>query len=68
MGCKVSDEWTVPLCVTHHRALHAVGDEEKWRKESQIDPVAHATGLLQETRDHAFTVAKAKALILPLPG
>ncbi len=30
MGRKVSDEWTVPLCATHHRALHTVGDEEKW--------------------------------------
>jgi hypothetical protein len=26
---KVSDEWTVPLCATHHRALHTVGDEER---------------------------------------
>ncbi|MCZ6774285.1 MAG: hypothetical protein O7G83_20190, partial [Proteobacteria bacterium] len=30
MGRKVSDEWTVPLCVAHHRALHTVGDEERW--------------------------------------
>ncbi len=25
MGRKVSDEWTVPLCATRHRALHTVG-------------------------------------------
>jgi hypothetical protein len=68
MGRKVSDEWTVPLCATHHRALHTVGDEEKWWKERRIDPVAHAMRLWQETRDQALPVAKAKTLILPLPG
>ncbi len=26
MGRKESDEWTVPLCTTHHRALHAVSE------------------------------------------
>ncbi len=45
MGRKVSDEWTVPLCATHHRALHTVGDEEKWWKERQIDPITHAEKL-----------------------
>ncbi len=45
MGRKVSDEWTVPLCATHHRALHTVGDEEKWWKERQIDPITHAEQL-----------------------
>jgi DNA recombination protein Rad52 len=68
MGRKVSDEWTVPLCATHHRSLHTVGDEKKWWKERQIDPVAHAMRLWQETRDQALPVAKAKDLILPLPG
>jgi hypothetical protein len=27
MGSKVSDEWTVPLCFLHHRALHDAGNE-----------------------------------------
>ena len=36
MGRKVSDEWPVPLCATHHRALHTMGDEEKWWKERGI--------------------------------
>jgi len=44
-GRKVSDEWTVPLCATHHRALHTVGDEEKWWKELGVDPIAHAEQL-----------------------
>jgi len=45
LGRKVSDEWTVPLCSTHHRSLHSVGDEEYWWKERGIDPTAHAVRL-----------------------
>ncbi len=48
MGRKVSDEWTVPLCATHHRALHTVGDEERWWKERQVDPTIHAKQLWRE--------------------
>ncbi len=48
MGRKVSDEWTVPLCATHHRALHTVGDEEKWWKERGINPIIHAAQLWRE--------------------
>jgi DNA recombination protein Rad52 len=50
LGRKVGDEWTVPLCVTHHRALHSVGQEEKWWKDKGIDPIAHAVRLWWETR------------------
>ncbi len=32
----------LPLCATHHRALHTVGDEEKWWKIRAIDPIALA--------------------------
>ena len=42
LGRKVSDEWVVPLCATHHRALHGVGDEQQWWKERGIDPIGHA--------------------------
>ena len=68
MGRKVSDEWAVPLCATHHSSLHTMGDEEKWWKERQTDPVAHAMRLWQEIRNQTMPVAKAKDLILPLPG
>lgn len=27
MGKKTGDEWTIPLCVTHHDMLHRCGDE-----------------------------------------
>jgi hypothetical protein len=50
LGRKVSDEWTVPLCATHHRSLHSVGDEERWWKEKGIDATAHAVRLWWETR------------------
>ena len=50
LGRKVSDEWTVPLCATHHRSLHSVGDEERWWKEKGINATAHAVRLWWETR------------------
>jgi hypothetical protein len=50
LGRKVSDEWVVPLCATHHRALHGVGDEECWWKERGIDPIGHAQILWWTTR------------------
>jgi hypothetical protein len=45
LGSKVSDEWTVPLCFIHHRALHAVGDEELWWQVHAVDAKAEAERL-----------------------
>ncbi|MEE9301811.1 MAG: Rad52/Rad22 family DNA repair protein [Alphaproteobacteria bacterium] len=42
LGLKVSDEWTVPLCLTHHRALHSTGNEETWWQDKKIDPMVEA--------------------------
>ncbi len=53
LGRKVSDEWVVPLCATHHRALHGVGDEKRGWKEMGIEPIGHANRLWYETR-HPF--------------
>ncbi len=50
LGRKVSDEWVVPLCATHHRSLHGVGDEQQWWKERGIDPIGHAQILWWTTR------------------
>ena len=50
LGRKVSDEWVVPLCVTHHRDLHGVGDERRWRKNQRIDPIREAKMLWGESR------------------
>jgi hypothetical protein len=40
MGRKVSDEFTVPLCRTHHRDNHSSGDEVAWWERRAIDPIA----------------------------
>jgi hypothetical protein len=50
LGRRVSDEFTVPLCRSHHRALHRRGNEAKWWKENGIDPIGIAQKLWEETR------------------
>ena len=49
-GRKVSDEFVVPLCRTHHRELHRSGDERSWWKSAGIDPVRTARKLWNKTR------------------
>ncbi|MEE8607533.1 MAG: hypothetical protein V3S55_08015, partial [Nitrospiraceae bacterium] len=69
MGRKVSDEWTVPLCATHHRALHTVGDEEKWWKERGINPIIHAEQLWRERWGETIQQpSRARELISPGPS
>ncbi len=68
MGRRVSDEWAVPLCATRHRALHTVGDEERWWKARRIDPIAKAQRLWQQSRDGAImNLDKAQSPIMPSP-
>ena len=50
LGRKVSDEFVVPLCRTHHRALHRVGNEPGWWKAAGIDPLKVARKLWGQTR------------------
>jgi hypothetical protein len=49
LGRKSSDEFAVPLCRTHHRAVHRSGDEQSWWKASGIDPVRVALKLWKDT-------------------
>lgn len=49
MGSKVSDEWTVPLCAVHHRALHDDGAEEKWWQKQNINAIAEAENLWRQS-------------------
>jgi DNA recombination protein Rad52 len=51
MSNKVSDEWAVPLCFTHHRALHTVGNEEAWWTEKGIDAKAEALRLWRRSHE-----------------
>jgi hypothetical protein len=50
MGRKVSDEYVVPLCRIHHRAVHRVSDEQVWWTQQGIDPVVVARNLWSSTR------------------
>jgi len=45
LGRKVSDEFTVPLCRTHHRDVHRRGDEASWWSEVGIEPLGEARSL-----------------------
>jgi len=49
LGRKVSDEFTVPLCRTHHREVHRCGEEGSWWQKTAIDPLAAARTLWLET-------------------
>jgi DNA recombination protein Rad52 len=49
LSSKVSDEWTVPLCFTHHRALHDAGNEELWWQVHAVDAKAEAERLWRQT-------------------
>jgi ERF superfamily len=50
LGRRVSDEFAVPLCRTHHRVLHSRGDEAAWWKAVKFDPVVVAQRLWEYTR------------------
>jgi len=49
LGCKVSDEFTVPLCRGHHRELHRHGDEAGWWQKLGLDPASAARALWLKT-------------------
>jgi hypothetical protein len=59
LGRKVSDEFTVPLCRTHHREVHRRGNEGSWWRKTGIDPLAAARALWLET--HPLLSAEAAA-------
>ncbi|WP_456802520.1 DUF968 domain-containing protein [Bradyrhizobium sp. USDA 4474] len=45
LGKKVSDEFTVPLCRSHHQALHRHGNERAWWTNLQLEPLQIAKEL-----------------------
>ncbi len=55
LGRKVSDEFTVPLCRGHHRAVHQTGNEPAWWEDLDINAMEIAKGLWEES--HLRTAA-----------
>jgi hypothetical protein len=49
---KVSDEFTVPLCRSHHQALHRHGNEKAWWANLQISPLPIAKELWDGSPAH----------------
>lgn len=39
---KVSDEFAVPLCRTHHQQVHETGNEQDWWQKQKTDPLQEA--------------------------
>ena len=64
LGRKVSDEFTVPLCRSHHREIHNSGDEEAWWEKARIDAAAIARTLWRETH-HLPRTRSGKLPALP---
>jgi hypothetical protein len=52
IGRKPGDEWTVPMCRTHHTAQHE-GSETGFWKIMRLNPLTIAKQLFAATGDHA---------------
>jgi ERF superfamily len=50
LGRKASDEFTVPLCRSHHRSVHRASDEQAWWQAAGVDPLKIARKLWKHTR------------------
>jgi hypothetical protein len=65
LGRKVSDEFALPLCRGHHRAVHRSRDERAWWRQASIDPINVARGLWRETRGMEQQQSEQTALPRP---
>ena len=65
LGRKVSDEFAVPLCRGHHRAVHRSRDERAWWRQGGIDPIKVARRLWKET--HEMGQRRSQRAALPRP-
>jgi ERF superfamily len=62
LGHRVSDEFTVPVCRTHHRELHRQGDEAAWWDKVHIDPLPVALRLWQHTQLNGNELAPSEVI------
>ncbi len=58
MGRKVGDNYTVPLCRTHHRELHQYGNEASWWHDMGIDPIEIAAEIWTESHSTQKELAR----------
>src|SRR5262245_5643518 len=65
LGRKVSDEFAVPLCRGHHRAVHRSRDERAWWRQAGMDPIKVARRLWKET--HGMGPRRSQRPALPRP-
>jgi hypothetical protein len=63
LGRKVSDEFVVPLCRTHHRQAHRSGREIGWWQATkpEINPLEIARRLWEQSRDGLPSVQTARS-------
>ena len=57
LGRRASDEFAVPLCRVHHRAVHRARDERAWWRATDIDPDQVARKLWKDTRVNEGQIA-----------
>jgi hypothetical protein len=69
LGRKASDEFAVPLCRVHHRAVHRARDERAWWQTAGIDPIKVARKLWKGTRiDEGRIEPEGTLAAAPDPG
>ncbi|MGH9553833.1 MAG: hypothetical protein ACRD3W_30920, partial [Terriglobales bacterium] len=61
IGLKVSDEFTVPVCATHHHNLHDTTKEREWWQDRKIDPLIIARALWNESQKHLASTGPAES-------
>src|SRR5262249_50876389 len=65
LGRKVSDEFAVPLCRGHHRAVHRSHDEHAWWRQAGIDPIKVARRLWKATRANRAAPVSTSGITSP---
>jgi ERF superfamily len=65
LGRKVSDEFAVPLCRGHHRAVHRSRGERAWWLQAGIDPIKVARRLWKATHGMGQKRSQGPALRRP---
>jgi hypothetical protein len=64
LGRKVSDEFTVPLCRSHHQDLHRHGNERAWWADIKMTPLSIAKDLWEASPVHATADTRSMGQVL----